>query len=139
MRAIRPFILLTVLISSFLFGVTTASPAGAVGCYGHYSSAKDPVTTGCSADGQHLGYAYLPLSDQYVEIRVPDLQDNWARVRRQATAPATYCVLSSRQRYRQVSAGNTSFVWTKMIYSPTRCVYGQWILPGTAQATTACY
>src|SRR5690349_11402154 len=112
--------------------VAVGSPALAVSCYGDYCSGKDPESSGCSADGVTVASGPLwGTFNTYVELRwSPTCKTNWARI------PATYGTSQPQALvayqcptgYQQVgvSASNSTWSWSRMIYSPVKSVKAIW-------------
>lgn len=124
--------------------VTAAASPQTATCYGDYCSGMDPATTIgpnghiCSDDAYTVASNGIPGTNgtNIVELRwSPNCQSNWAR--------ANFVLLNIKAV--QVSTGyqqsysdnNGSYTWSRMIYSPTRCVKA--VITGAWGSTeTAC-
>lgn len=121
---------------------TTEDASAAVGCYGDYCSGKDPSATGCDRDAYTVAHTYIPSTGARVELRwSPTCKTNWARVN-SSWGRAYPTKLSAVQStgYKQVGvvASNSSYAWTRMIYSPYYGVSARWTgSPGSAATAFA--
>lgn len=111
--------------SMVLFAGTTyiaPAPAHAVTCYGDYCSGLDPQSSGCSATARTIAHTsvYGTGGEQWVNLRWSDAcKTNWAQV----SNPSTNVKARQDTGYEQgFSATNGATSWSKMIYSPNRCV-----------------
>lgn len=116
---------------------------GHVNCWGDWCSGQDPAAMGCDADAYTVVHARIPGTWSNVELRwSPTCKTNWARV---PSGHGQYYpwALRAVQRptgYSQVGVvrSNTYYSWTRMIYSPTMCVYAAWTgPPGTVGTSCA--
>lgn len=114
-----------------------------VGCYGDWCSGRDPQDMGCAADAITLNTAYLPGSQAILELRwSPRCKTEWARV----SGPGgwgsgdTLSVTQPKSGYRQVGVSGSfnGYIWSRMIYSPSQCVYGEWTKLNWATIQTWC-
>ncbi len=124
-------------------GVYAAADAGAVTCSGDYCSGQDPQAAGCAADAYTVVSARIPGTYSYIELRwSPTCKSNWARVPSSwGTAyPGNLSAVQRSTGYRQVGvvSSNNDYSWTRMIYSPTLCVYAAWTgSPGSVGTSCA--
>ena len=122
--------------------LSAALPASAsVSCYGDYCSGRDPQSTGCSADAYSFASARIPGTSSFIELRwSPTCKSEWARVPASwgKSYPNNPRVVQRSTGYSQVGvvASNSSYSWTRMIYSPRLCVYAAWIGPPGSVATS---
>ncbi|MGV9611652.1 DUF2690 domain-containing protein [Nocardia xishanensis] len=104
--------------------VANAPTSNAVTCYGDYCSGQDPLASGCAAGAYTVavGNVYGTGGTQYVEIRwSPTCQTNWAR----SNIVSSQIKAVQEGGYTQgYSTNNGSQAWSKMIYSPVKCVKG---------------
>jgi hypothetical protein len=134
-------VLLAVGVATVTFSAGTGT-ANAVGCYGDWCSGRDPQAMGCANDAYTVAHARIPGTSTLVELRwSPTCKANWARVAAGygRAYPSKLRAVQRVSGYSQVGvvASNASYSWTRMIYSPTRCVYAAWTgAPGVA--STAC-
>ncbi|MEV7230801.1 DUF2690 domain-containing protein [Polymorphospora sp. NPDC051019] len=93
------------------------------GCWGDWCSGRDPEETRCSADAYTVASAGIPWSGGLeVELRwSPTCQTNWARVNYGAFS-FVRAVQSGTGYTQDYSATNGTYWWSRMIYSPDRCV-----------------
>ncbi|MEV8515359.1 DUF2690 domain-containing protein [Dactylosporangium sp. NPDC051484] len=129
-----------------LSGVVAAgTPAQAltVGCWGDYCSGRDPEETGCSADGVTVASGPMwGTFNTYVELRwSPTCKTNWARLPAVwgTSQPQALVAYQCPTGYQQVgvSASNSTWSWSRMIYSPTKSVRAIWN-GGPGGGATAC-
>lgn len=124
--------------AAVLFGAGTyiaPAPAHAVTCYGDYCSGQDPQSSGCSATARTIAHTavYGTGGTQWVNLRWSDAcQTNWAQV----SNPSSNVKAVQAGGYTQgFSATNGTNSWSKMIYSPHKCVsakfWGGWGLTET--------
>lgn len=115
-----------------------APSALAVGCYGDYCSGQNPQSTGCSADARTVASVYVPGTQSPVELRwSPTCKTNWARVDWSwgASYPGNLKATQCATGYTQAGVvdSNSTYSWTRMIYSPVKSVRASWgPQPGTA-------
>ena len=120
-------LLAATLLTVFAFAATAVTPAAAsptinVTCYGDYCSGKDPQSSGCSADAYSVSTEYVYGSNAWVDIRwSPTCKTNWAR----SSVISTNIKAVQSGGYTQgYSTNNGTVAWSKMIYSPVKCVKG---------------
>lgn len=133
-----------VLAAAVIAGPVVAAPteASAVGCWGDWCSGRDPHAMGCDADAYTVNSVRIPGTYAYVENRwSPTCKTQWARVpaswgRSYPSAPRV--VQSTGYTQSGVVNWNSTYAWTRMIYTPNHCVRAKWIgTPGSA--STACW
>ncbi|MFD3427313.1 DUF2690 domain-containing protein [Nocardia fluminea] len=127
----RALVLLAAAAVLAFTGLVAHAPAShAVSCYGDYCSGQDPLSTGCAGDAYTVavGNVYGTGGTQYVEIRwSPTCQTNWAR----SNIVTSNMKAVQEGGYTQgYSSNNGSLAWSRMIYSPVKCVkavlWGAW-------------
>jgi hypothetical protein len=125
---------------------TAAAPAGLIAvpppghCYGDYCSGRDPHVEHCDDDAYTVATGYIPGTRWYVQLRwSPRCKTNWGRVLRSSwtDGDSIKAIQPSTGYTVGYAARNSSYVWSKMIYSPSRCVYASWN-GAHGGATTAC-
>ncbi|GAA0930076.1 DUF2690 domain-containing protein [Virgisporangium aurantiacum] len=118
--------LLAVLVAAGL--TATAAPAQAATCSGPACTYQNPESTGCSADAVTVAHVQLPAVQQRLELRwSPRCQSNWARMYLDTDPTWLRAIQPDRgdglPRVTQLIGRNSTYSWSAMIYSPTRCVY----------------
>ena len=106
--------------------MTASTASSAEACWGDYCSGRDPVATGCANDAYTVAHVQLPWVAQRLDLRwSPRCKTNWARMYLDAH-PAWLRAVQLPGGYTQgfsTSGGGNS--WSKMIYSPVKCVYAE--------------
>ena len=113
----------------------SAPAASAVTCYGDYCSGQDPHATGCDADAYTVASIQAADTGLIVELRwSPTCKTNWARVGSSwgTSDPSALYAEQPSTGYKQVgvAASNSNYSWSRMIYSPTLCVFAAFTGPG---------
>jgi Protein of unknown function (DUF2690) len=115
------------LIAALPMSPVTAHAAGPPppgSCYGDWCSGRDPMVEHCADDARPLAYGLN------AELRwSPRCKTEWVRVRPIFGSPDwnNLGVVQPATGYQQgYSSRNDTYAWSKMIYSPTLCVYGWW-------------
>jgi hypothetical protein len=137
-RIMRAF--LTSIIGALLASIFAVAPADAATCYGDYCSGKDPQATGCAADARTVAHVRDAGGGYILELRwSPSCKTNWARISKgsiswiKAVQPST-----GYTQWGNLTTPGSPFVWSRQIYSPTRCVYGSSHITGWQTIGTAC-
>ncbi|MEV7231231.1 DUF2690 domain-containing protein [Polymorphospora sp. NPDC051019] len=138
-KIIRVMALLVAIATSVVIPATASAAPPAGYCYGDYCSGMDPNTTRhypsgayCAADGETVAHSYTPnLSYKLVELRWSNrCGTNWVRANfghfewLEARQPWPSCSERSSEYKQGYVSNNGSYWWSRMIYSPTRPVYG---------------
>lgn len=126
----------TVAALMFSAALVNVPSASAATCYGDYCSGVDPLSSGCANDAYTVatGYVYGSGGSAWVEIRwSPTCQTNWAR----ANGVTSNVRADQAGGYSQgYSTNNGAHSWSRMIYSPAKCVkavrWGGWGVTETA-------
>lgn len=119
-----------------IFGQASAR---AVSCYGDYCSGRDPLATGCSADGRSVAHVQLPWVQQRLELRwSPRCKTNWARMLYDPNPSWLRAVQPSTNYTQQLIGRDGTNSWSAMIYSPSRCVYAEVQTAVWGRYKTAC-
>lgn len=106
--------------------LTGPASAGAVTCWGDYCSGKDPNATGCANGAYTVAYVQLPGVQQRLELRwSPTCRTNWARILYDPNPSWIRAVQRETGYVQWFSASNGTNSWSRMIYSPYRCVYAE--------------
>lgn len=132
---------ITTMLGSSVDASAMTGTTPAVGCWGDYCSGQDPHGTGCDADARTLASDYSYGTPYAVELRwSPTCKTEWARVSAHAWPGGdSLGVVQPSTGYSQgYSSRNSDYVWSRMIYSPTRCVYAWWQDQGWDYAQTSC-
>lgn len=114
------------------------APANAATCYGDYCSGQDPQASGCSASARTIAHTavYGTGGEQWVNLRWSDVcKTNWAQVSNPVSSVRAVQSGGYTQGY---SSNNGSTAWSKMIYSPSKCVSAQF-WGGWGTTVTPCY
>lgn len=119
--------------------VTGAGAPSAHACSGDYCSGLDPIATGCARDAYTVAHVQLPAVAQRLDLRwSPRCKTNWARM--------TLDHNPSWLRAVQLPGGYTQWLggrgggnsWSRMIYSPVKCVYAEVQTQSWGRWRTAC-
>lgn len=142
-KSMKKLLLGFMIMFGTLVPVAVSAPAQAVGCYGDYCSGKDPQSTGCSADAITFASNNVYGTGYTIELRwSPTCKTEWARISAGGWTSGvdSLGVVQPSTGYQQwgVAGSNATYKWSKMIYSPVRCVYARWVKPAWATTDTAC-